>query len=86
MSSEDLSDAMPNEDDVPALTADDLRDACLTLVCLHEAVAEVVVRENRSPQGLVTADGRLSRAGVDAALTVLGLPLVSDEEWWALGG
>ncbi|MFC0862165.1 hypothetical protein ACFHYQ_07635 [Sphaerimonospora cavernae] len=46
---------MRDVDDVPELTADDLRDMCQTLVCLQEAVAGVVVCENRCPQGLVTA-------------------------------
>ncbi|WP_152990764.1 hypothetical protein [Sphaerimonospora mesophila] len=86
MSLRELLDAVSDGDDVPELTADHLLDMCQTLVCLQEAVAEVAVRESRRPQGLVRADGRLTRTGVDTALTVLGLPLVSDEEWWEIGG
>lgn len=75
---------MPGGDEERGLTADDLLDRCRTLIDLHEAVAVVVLRERDCPHGLIAADGRLTRAGLDTALTVLGLPVVSDEEWRAI--
>ena len=65
------------------LTAAEVQAMAATVARVREAVAEIVARERRHSQGLIAGD-RLSRDGLDAATESLGMPPVSDQEWWDL--
>ncbi|MFF4776468.1 hypothetical protein ACFY05_26760 [Microtetraspora fusca] len=71
---------MPGYHRPAELTADQMEAMHETVARVREVLAELAERERRSPQGLAKY-GRLSKSGVDAALGMMGLPPVSDEEW-----
>ncbi|GGO06662.1 hypothetical protein GCM10011574_19480 [Microbispora bryophytorum] len=52
---------------------------CETVVGLREAVAAVMAREREHPLGFVD-EGRLTHAGLNAAVALLGMAPVTDEE------
>ncbi len=71
---------IPDFHDRSELTADEIRAMRETVARVLEVTAELVERERRNPQGLIE-NGRFSKSGVDAALGLIGIPPVSDEEW-----
>ncbi len=69
---------VPN--DRPELTAAEIEAMAETVARVKIAVAEIVARERRRPQGLIER-GRLTRDGLNAAIDSLGLPPACDQEW-----
>ncbi len=72
---------IPNER--PELTTAEIEAMAATLSRVKAALADIVARECRRPEGLINR-GRLTREGLDAAVDELGMPPVSDEEWRGL--